>query len=154
MLKKLFIIIALPLFLANCRALTGEEIARLEINKVSTGKDNMFNDRTILELKKDDEIMFWSDMDIAYKGATELRFKVGIFKDGALIKKIEIDPTKKNITLGEAKTEVMGKTNWSFLGKNTELKIEEDGKYGISAILTATNNSNLKVTKAELVVKK
>ena len=154
MLKKLFIIIALPLFLANCRALTGEEIARLEINKVSTGKDNMFNDRTILELKKNDEIMFWSDMDIAYKGATELRFKVGIFKDGALIKKIEIDPTKKNITLGEAKTEVMGKTNWSFLGKNTELKIEEDGKYGISAILTATNNSNLKVTKAELVVKK
>ena len=154
MLKKLFIIIALPVFLANCSALTGEEIARLEINKVSTGKDNMFNDRTILELKKDDEIMFWSDMDIAYKGATELRFKVGIFKDGALIKKIEIDPTKKNITLGEAKTEVMGKTNWSFLGKNTELKIEEDGKYGISAILTATNNSNLKVTKAELVVKK
>ncbi len=154
MLKKLFIIIALPLFLANCRALTGEEIARLEINKVSTGKDNMFNDRTILELKKDDEIMFWSDMDIAYEGATELRFKVGIFKDGALIKKIEIDPTKKNITLGEAKTEVMGKTNWSFLGKNTELKIEEDGKYGISAILTATNNSNLKVTKAELVIKK
>lgn len=154
MLKKLFIIIALPLFLANCRALTGEEIARLEINKVSTGKDNMFNDRTILELKKDDEIMFWSDMDIAYKGATELRFKVGIFKDGALIKKIEIDPTKKNITLGEAKTEVMGKTNWSFLGKNTELKIEEDGKYDISAILTATNNSNLKVTKAELVIKK
>ncbi len=154
MLKKLFIIIALPLFLANCRALTGEEIARLEINKVSTGKDNMFNDRTILELKKDDEIMFWSDMDIAYEGATELRFKVGIFKDGALIKKIEIDPTKKNITLGEAKTEVMGKTNWSFLGKNTELKIEEDGKYDISAILTATNNSNLKVTKAELVIKK
>lgn len=154
MLKKLFIIIALHLFLANCSALTGEEIARLEINKVSTGKDNMFNDRTILELKKDDDIMFWSDMDIAYEGATELRFKVGIFKDGALIKKMEIDPTKKNITLGEAKTEVMGKTNWSFLGKNTELKIEEDGKYGISAILTATNNSNLKVTKAELVIKK
>ena len=154
MLKKLIITLALPLFLISCSALTGEEIARLEINKVSTGKGNIFQEQTILELKKDDEIMFWSDMDISYEGNIALRFNVRIFKGGAQIKKMEIDPTKKNITLGEVKTQLLGKTNWSYSGKNTTCKIEEDGKYGIKAILTATDNSSLEVTKAELVIKK
>ena len=154
MLRKLITIVVIPLILIGCSALTGQEIARLEINKVSTGGNNIFDDEAVLELKKGDEIMFWSDMDIAYDGNVELRFNVKIFKDGVKLKQMEIDPTKKNITIGEKKTELMGKTNWSFSGKNSELKIDEEGSYTIKAILIATENTSLKVSKAELVIKK
>lgn len=154
MTKKTITTLVLCLFLMGCSALTGEEIARLEINKVSTGSENVFDDEAILELKKGDEIMFWSDMDVTYEGTVELRFNVKIFKDGVKLKQMEIDPTKKNITVGEVKTELMGKTDWSFSGKNSELKINEEGSYTIKAILIASENSSLKVTKAELVIKK
>lgn len=154
MLKKLLIVLVLPLLLISCDAFTGEEIARLEINRVSTGSGNIFDDEVILELKKGDKILFWSDMNITYEGITKLRFNVKIFKDGVKIKQMEIDPTKKSITVGEVKTELMGKTNWSFSGKNSEFKIDEDGNYGIKAILVASNNGSLTVTKAELIIKK
>jgi len=48
----------------------------------------------------------------------------------------------------------MGKTNWSFSGKNSEIKIEEDGYYTFKGILVASENETLKVTKAEIVLKK
>jgi hypothetical protein len=48
----------------------------------------------------------------------------------------------------------MDKTSWSFSGKNSQMKIEEDGKYTFKGILVASENPSLKVTKAEIVFKK
>lgn len=153
MLKKLIFTLALPLFLIGCSAITGEEIARLKINKVSIQGNFVAKDVT-LDLKKGDELSFWSDMDIAYEGEATLEFKVKIFKNQTKVAQFEIDPTKKKLTIGEVKTAVMGKTKWSFFGKNHEFVIEEDGAYRISSILVASKNPSLKVTKAELVLKK
>ncbi len=153
MLKKLIAVIVLPLFLINCSAITGEEIGRLEINNVSTGGTNIFDDEITLDLKRDDKIAFWSDMDMEYEDDVKLRFRVKVFKNGTKISEFEIDPTNKNITLGELKSDIMGKTKWSFSGKNHELKIEEDGAYTIKGILIASKNPSLKITKAELVIK-
>lgn len=133
--------------------LTGEEIARLDINKLSTNNNFIVKEAT-LDLKKGDEIAFWSDMDMAYKGDVNLRFRLKIFKNNNEISQIDIDPTNKNITIGEVKTVLMGKTNWSFTGKNHELKIEEDATYNFKAVLISSKHPSLKITKAELVIKK
>jgi len=152
-MKKLISLFTLALLFIGCSALTGEEIARLAINKVSS-KGNFIDKDVILELKKGDEIAFWSDMDMAYEGEVNLRFRVKIFKNDAKMSELEIDPMKKSITIGEVKSSIMDKTKWSFTGKNSELKIEEDASYRIAAILIASNNPSLEVTKAELILKK
>lgn len=151
-MKKLLILFALPIVLASCGALTGEEIGRLKINKVSTD-ENMKVEEAVLDLKKGDEISIWSDMDMEYEGTVSLRFYLEILKDGETYKEFEIDPTDKNITIGEVKT-VLKKTKWKFLGKNKNFKVEEDGKYTFKAYLEASDNTSLKVDKAELVFKK
>jgi len=150
-MKKL--VLLLPVLLLGCSALTSEEIARLEINKIST-QGNFTAKEAMLDLKKDEEIAFWSDMDMEYKGDVKLQFKIKIFKSTTKVAQFEIDPTKKNITVGEVKTNVMDKTKWRFSGKNHDLTIEEDGTYRITSILVASENPSLKITKAELVIKK
>lgn len=142
------------LLFTGCSALTGEEIGRLPINQVSTDDDNLVIKELSLDLKKGDEIAIWSDMDIEYEGDVAMRFRVEILKNGENFGGLEIDPTDKNITIGEIKTSLMNKTDWSFSGKNSEIKIEEDGNYTFKGILVASENRTLKVNKAEVVLKK
>jgi hypothetical protein len=152
-MKTLLVLFATSLVLLGCDAITGKEVGRLQINQLST-KGNLVIKETTLDLKKDEEIGIWSDMDIEYEGDVALRFRVEIGKDGKSIGGFEIDPTEKNITIGEVKTTLMGKTDWSFTGRNSVYTIEEDGKYTFKGILVASDNATLKVTKAEVVLKK
>ena len=144
----------LTLLSYSCSALLGEEVARLPINQVSTDDDNLIIMETTLSLKQGEEIAFWSDIDIAYEGPVALRFRIEILIDGQSIDTFEIDPTDKNITMGEVKTTVMDKTNWSFTGKNYDILIEESGEYTFKAFLVASENPSLVIDKAELVIKK
>jgi hypothetical protein len=139
---------------AGCNALTGEEVARLSINQVSTDNDNLIVKETTLELKKDEEIAIWSNMAMEYEGDVMLRFRIDVLKDGENLHGLEIDPTDKNLTIGEVKTAIMDKTNWRFLGKNGKWKVEEDGRYTFKAILVSSENPTLKIDKAEIVLKK
>jgi len=152
-MKRVLKLLAISLVLTGCDALTGKEVGRLQINQLST-EGNLVIKETTLDLKKDDEIGIWSDMDIEYEGDVALRFRVEIWKDGKKLGGFEVDPTEKKITIGEVKTTVMGKTDWSFSGKSSDYKIEEDGKYTFKGILVASENSSLKVNKAEVVFKK
>ncbi|WP_225034894.1 hypothetical protein [Winogradskyella sp. SM1960] len=141
------------LLMVSC-GLTGEEVARLAINEVSKSDDNLIIIEDQVELKKGDEIAFWSDMDYNYEGQISLKFKIEIIKNDEKLGVLEIDPTDKNITIGELKTSINGKTDWSFTGKNTELDIKEDGNYTFRGLLVASENSTLEINKAELVIKK
>jgi hypothetical protein len=149
-----FCILILTSFISGCSALTGEEVARLSINKLSTSDNNLYMQEAKLNLKKGETISFWSDMDMEYTGDVELRFKVEILKNETSIGILEINPTEKNITLGEVKTTIMDKTTWRFQGKNSQIEIEEDAAYRFKAILVGNNNSSLVLSKAELVLKK
>ncbi len=140
--------------LTGCEALTNKEIARLPINQVSTNDNNLIIKEASLDLKKGEEIAIWSDMDMKYEGNVTLRFKIEILKNGEKMTMLEMDPTDKNLTIGEVKTNIMGKTNWSFTGKNSEIKIEEEGNYTFRGILLASDNPTLQVKKAEIVLKK
>ncbi|MBO2011001.1 hypothetical protein [Hymenobacter negativus] len=145
--------LALMPLLVGCDALMGKEVARLPINEVSTTGHEVAKEATI-QLKKDDKIALWSDMDLAYEGDSPVRFQVQVTKDGAPFKELQIDPTEKNVTIGEVKTDVNGSVKWRFSGKNAELVIPDAGSYTFRGILVAAANPTLHVTKAELVIKK
>jgi hypothetical protein len=152
-MRPIIVILVLPLILSACDALTGKEIGRLPINQVSTG-DNLIIKEVNLDLNKGDEIGIWSDMDFEYEGDVAFRFRMEILKDGEKQNGFEIDPTNKNITMGEVRTSFMDKTDWSFVGKNSEIEIAEDGRYTFRGILVASENPSLKLTKAEIILKK
>ncbi|MBF9220490.1 hypothetical protein [Hymenobacter ruricola] len=139
--------------LVGCDALMGKEVARLPINEVSTAGHEVVREATV-QLQKDDKIALWSDMDLAYEGDSPIRFQVQVTKDGSPFKQLQIDPTEKNVTIGEVKTDVNGSVNWRFSGKNAELVIPAAGSYTFKAILVAADNPTLHVNKAELVLKK
>ncbi|GAA3520416.1 hypothetical protein GCM10022393_38320 [Aquimarina addita] len=152
-MRKSITIFILPLLIIACSALTGEEIARLSINKLSS-ENNLIIKEATLDLKKGDEIAIWSDMDYSYEGDSSLLFKIEILKDGVSLESFVIDPTDKNITINEVTTSVFNKTNSSFSGKNSEIEIEEDGTYTFKGFLFTEYNSNLEINKAEIVLKR
>jgi hypothetical protein len=152
-MKRLLTLLAISLALTACDAITGKEVGRLQINQLSTEEDLVIKETTF-DLLKDDEIGIWSEMDIEYEGDIGLRFKIEILRNDENLGVLEIDPTEKNITLGELRTTIGGKTTWRFSGKNTEYKIEENGKYTFKGIFIASDNPSLKVNKAEVVFKK
>ncbi|MFT4662736.1 MAG: hypothetical protein ACI8XB_003029 [Patiriisocius sp.] len=151
-MKNLLLILTL-IILSSCSEITGEEIARLPINAIST-EDNLVVKEVALDLKSGDEIGIWSDMDMAYDGDVELRFRIGVLKNGEDYTTMEIDPTVKNITLGEFKSSINGQTKWSYTGKNKGLKIDEDATYIFKGIFVSSENPSLVITKAEVVLKK
>jgi hypothetical protein len=151
--NKLVLALALAAPLSACDAFFGKEVARLPINEVSTSGREVVKEAS-LQLKKGEEVSLWSDMDLAYEGEAPVRFLVLVAKDGAPFKQLEIDPTEKNVSVGEIKTQINSKVEWSFSGKNAELTAPEAGTYTFKAKLVAAPNASLKVTKAELVLKK
>jgi hypothetical protein len=139
--------------LVGCDSLFGKVVARLPINVVSTAGHEVMKQAT-LPLKKNDKIALWSDMELAYEGNSPVRFQVLITRDGSPFKQLQIDPTEKNVTIGEVKTDINGSVDWRFSGKNAELAISEAGSYTFKAMLVAADNLTLRVTKAGLVLKK
>ncbi|UOQ70755.1 hypothetical protein [Hymenobacter cellulosilyticus] len=145
------LLLAVPL--SACGSLFGKEIARLPVNTISTPGQEVVKEAA-LQLQKGDEVALWSDMDLAYEGEAPVRFQVQVLQNGQPYQQLELDPTEKNVTVGEVKTSVNGKTNWSFSGKNGSLTIPATGTYTFKARLVAAPNPTLKITKAELVLKK
>lgn len=141
------------LVLAGCSALTGEEVGRLAINKVSS-EDNLIKKEASVALKPGDEIALWSDMDMEYEGDVTILFRVSMSKDGKDLGSMDVDPRKKDMTIGEVKTSLGDKTSWSFSGRGAIIPITEAGNYTFEAILLASNNPSLNIKKAELVLKK
>lgn len=93
-------------------------------------------------------------MDVAYEGEAPMQFQVEVLKSGAAFGQLAADPTDKNITIGQLKTVINGKTSWRFWGKNASLTISESGTYRFRAQLIAANNPSLKIAKAKPVLKK
>ena len=146
-------LLLLLLGIVGCDFVSGEEIARFPINTISSVENPVVVERS-LDLKKGEEIAFWSEMDMEYKGTVDLRFRVDVVKDGAEYDQLEINPLEKNITIGEVKTEIMGDTDWSFEGKNGEIEIQEDGAYVFKAWFEASDNPSLNLKQAELILRK
>jgi hypothetical protein len=139
--------------LCSCEALTGKELARLPVNAVSTEGDIRSQEAT-LDLKAKDEVAIWSHMDMEYDGDLQFRFKIQLLKEAEPISLFEVDPTEKNITVGETRTQFGGHTNWSFTGKNETVTIADDGRYTFRAILVASDTVGLRLRTAEVVLKK
>lgn len=151
-ISKRIVYLILPFLIVSCNYLTSEEIGRLSFKSSSSVKTDKFKELQI-DLKKGDVIYFWSNMDVEYRDDVDLRFKVEIHKNSSKYTVLEIDPTDKNITIGEAKSTFGNRTTWSFTGKNEEVEIHEDARYTFKASLLTSANSSLIINKADLVLR-
>ena len=140
------------LLLSGCGAITGKEVARLSIDSLSTPELLDMAEATVA-LQQGDVVAFWSDMDVAYDGEPELRFRVRILRGDTDLTLLEIDPMEMNVTMGENKTTVGEHTEWSFTGRNQEWTSPANGSYTFKAILTAAEGSVVRINKADLVLK-
>ena len=101
------------LLIEACGALQEKEIARLEVNGISTENHIKMREVT-LDLQKGDEVSFWSEMDMSYQGHPTLIFRILIFKDGIDYGSLDLDPREKTITFDEEKVTENNTTHWKF----------------------------------------
>lgn len=146
------IAISVVVSLTGCDAITGKEVARMAVDSLST-PDHLVMGQATLPLKQGEEIAFWSHMDLGYDGDAALRFRVRVLRGDSDLTLLEIDPLRSNITTGETKSTIGDHTQWSFTGKNHVWTVPEDATYTFKAILTAEENSSLRINKAELLLK-
>ncbi|NMM49768.1 hypothetical protein [Marinigracilibium pacificum] len=151
--KGAILLILFSILFTACEALTGKEIGRLKINKVSN-ENVLFTKEKSFQFVEGEEIAFWSDLDIEYTGDVQLRFKIQMLKDGQELSVLEVNPFDKKITIGEVKTSINEDTKWSFIGKNKSLVVKESGNYTFKGLLITSENPTLKINKAEIVIKK
>ena len=152
-MKQLIVLLLVPALLLNCTALTGEEIARISVNEVST-ETNLNQKEVSVALKANDEVSIWSDMDFEWDRKVELRFIIQLLKDGKEFTDYEINPIQKSVTYVESKTEMFGTHKWHFFGRNLQIKIEEDANYTFKIMLVASKNPSLIINRADIVLMK
>lgn len=150
---KHFFIFSLAIIAGACAAISSKEIGRLSFTRQS---DDVKYDwkKTELSLKQGEILRLWTDMDLEYKGTTDLAYHIKIVKGEDTLVETDLNPFEKNITVGEVKTTAMGKTKWSFSGQMHTIDIKEDGNYMILASFSSGLNNSLKLMKADLVFKK
>lgn len=151
-MKQILLVLMIPIVFTACDAITGKEIGRLPVNRISTD-DNIVEKTLTLDLTRGQTIAIWSDMDMKYKGDVNLYFRLKVLKNGGLYSDIEFDPRQKNITIGEIKKVIMDQTDWSYTGKNLEMEIDESGQYTFQAALFAYGGP-IKIREAEIILKK
>ena len=152
---KAFVFLALLTFtLWSCDALTGEEVARLSIEELTDSSDELKLKSTQLDLEAGERVNLWADMNLEYEGGLGLEFQLLILKEGDTLNLLAFDAFEKDITMGEMKTQLNGKTKWRYSGRIGYLDIEESGLYDFQTLLMSSDNPSLQLKKADLVFKK
>ena len=150
-MKNLISIIICAVTLTSC-GIMGEEIGRVSFKETSNYQLHI--KETTLDLKKGEKISFWTDTDIEYEGELALVYILEIWQDTIKVGDFELNALKTNPTMMEVKTQLGNKTSWSYQGKMDFLKVENNGEFTFKAVIKSSENSTLKLNKADLVFKK
>jgi len=149
---KIFLLIILLSFVNGCGAFHEKEIGRLSLTQTSSNELHM--KQINLNLKKGDEISFWTKIDIEFEENIRLIYSIEVWKDDKKLGGLELDALKTNPTMMEVRTNFGNKTSWSFTGKMNFISIYEDGDYIFKVALYQSDNSTLKINKANIIFKK
>lgn len=141
------------LFILSCAALSAKEIGRVPFSSASTSQNPEWKSIT-LDLKKDEMLWFWTDMDVEYDEDLVIEYAVQTIRGKDTLGYIKLEPFKKNVTLNEEKTTLIGHTNWHFNGQMDALKVKETGTYIFRVVLIAEPNTSIKLKRGDLVLKK
>ncbi|WP_074407792.1 hypothetical protein [Aquimarina megaterium] len=151
-MRKLLLGLSITLILIGCDALIGEEIGRISFKQTSN-IEQIIREIT-LDLKEGEKISFWTETDIEYENELTLIYTVELWIDSKEQGGFKMNALETNPTMMEIKKSFGNETSWSYTGKMNHLTIKEDGNYTFKAVLHSSENNNLKINKAELVLKK
>lgn len=147
-MKKALLLIVLALFgLCSCESMTGKEILRLSMKKVNEPVTSS------ADLKKGDKLNIWLDLDLKYSSDNEYEFRVLTMKNNDSIWYDKLHPGQAKVSLKSSEVTLGGETTYSVMCKVGYYSIEEDGTYSFSAWLAAEDSADMKIEKADLVLK-
>ncbi len=150
-MKNLWITL-IPILAISCGKILGEEVARIEVNGVSSQQE-IAEAETTVRLYEGDEIGFWSDMSLEYRDGDEFWWEVEILLEGEPHSNLKIDPLDKDLTVNSTETNFNGEITTAYSGRNLMMTIGETGEYRVRSRLFTTSETAV-VKKAALVVKK
>ena len=139
--------------IAGCSPTTGEEIARIKLDRASTGGSPAIKELEI-DLKAGEKIYLWNEMDLTYEGEVALLFQIQVINGTDTLGVMRFNPLDNDMIIGEVKNTVGGITNWEFSGYSKFWTIKKDGNYQLKAFLSTNGNETLQMRKADLVLRK
>ena len=153
-MKNLFylLIFAYTLCLASCGS-GGHEVGRISIDKLSS-TTYMNPVKLELELKKDQNIKFWSDIEMYYEDEVDLNYKIKIMKDNRNYGSFSFDP-RDNRKKSTNKMQVdSNEVHWKVVGIGANYVIPEDAIYTFEVALVIDNNQTFRINHADLIIKR
>jgi len=129
------------LFLFSCE----QEIARVDLIN-----DN--SKEIVFELKKDETINFYTEMNIEYKEKPLFVFNCEAYYENSQLFQGGTDPLVTLENKNDKQDVINGVTHWKFFGKlDGDLKAIQDGKYTIKTTFIKNSEKGLKINKVEIV---
>lgn len=150
-MKALLFTLFSAILLSACGNEFGDEVARLPIKELSN--EELKFQEVSLELKKGDELSFWTDLDIEFDVELELGYGVEIYRGETMLDVLQLDAFAVNPILNETTVTIGKNTKQSYMGKMESLLIEEDDTYVFKAVLISSEFPPLNIAKADLVIK-
>lgn len=150
-MKTLLFTLFSAILLSACGNEFGDEVARLPIKELSN--EELKFQEVSLELKKGDELSFWTDLDIEFDVELELGYGVEIYRGETMLDVLQLDVFAVNPILNETTVTIGKNTKRSYMGKMESLLIEEDDTYVFKAVLISSEFPPLNIAKADLVIK-
>ncbi len=140
-MKHLFLLLFTSFFLFSC----DQEIGRVDLIS-SNSKELVF------DLKKDETVSFYAEMDIEYKEKPLFVFNCEAYYNNNQLFVGGTDPLATSENKNEKFEVLNGITHWKFFGKlDGNLTVLQDGKYTIITTFVKNNKEDLKINKAEIV---
>ena len=107
-----------------------------------------------LDLKKNQNISFWSDIDMYYEDSVQLEYQFKILKNSKLIGSFSFDPRLTTMKTVDDKIIEENKTWWKINGKGMNYKVTESANYSLQFAVVINNNQTFRINYADLIIKK
>ena len=130
----------------------GEEVLSIEIDQLSAD-DVQRPGYGEITIEDSTNFSIWSEFDVEYEGNVRFQYYVAIYRSDSLIFDGRIDPMEGNLTVGETKTTVNGKTKWKFSKLNGEMYLINKGSYDVVVKLFSTADSLVTLNSANFILR-
>ncbi len=142
------------LLLSACSNTPYEEVARFSPGEITTLRGEFFIAEHQMELKAQDQLQVWIDLDYRYEGKQDLFFRFVILKDEKHLREFYVYPNRiEDLDVSFTDTDDSGITETRYFGHTGDFSVGEDGNYDFKVILMGSRNPSLEINKAELFLK-
>ncbi|MBT4153722.1 MAG: hypothetical protein HOE53_03670 [Candidatus Magasanikbacteria bacterium] len=137
-MKKILLISISLFFLSGCSLLMGEELVRVDVDKLSEHSEDYSETVTVM-LEEGKVYAIWTDMDVSYGGLDAFKFMVNFSsKDAGISTGSGLWTKQANTTVNKVSKTIGGKTTERYSAKIGEFVPTATGEYNMKAKLDSS----------------